>query len=151
MGTVITVRSTVDCGLMIIMRAIIVVIVGAVAGVRRGNVDPFLLPFPDRSSEHRGWSVPSGGPPESSPHSFHLTRSRWIGDDFAVTRSISLSLFRSLYLSLFFFPVVFFLLFKGMFSNQISYKNTQIVNFKKNPFLHFHLNLELSTLIFNIL
>lgn len=74
MGTVITVRSTVDCGVMIILRVIIVV-VGAVAGVRRGNVDPFLLPFPDRSSEHRGWSVPSGGPPESSPHSFHLTRS----------------------------------------------------------------------------
>ena len=50
MGTVITVRMVT-----------VSVIVGAVGigGSRGGgNVDPFLLPLPHRSSEHRGRSVP---------------------------------------------------------------------------------------------
>lgn len=45
------------------MSVVVIVIGVGIRGSRRGcYVDPFLLPLPHRSSEHRGRSIPSRGP-----------------------------------------------------------------------------------------
>ncbi|PQP91997.1 hypothetical protein Pyn_23444 [Prunus yedoensis var. nudiflora] len=69
MRAVITVRGTVVAvNLMRVMGGRT-----SVVGVRGWcYVDPLLLPLPHRPSEHRGWSVPGRGPPESGPNSLHL-------------------------------------------------------------------------------
>lgn len=56
------------------MGSVVVMIIGVgIRGSRRrGHVDPFLLPLPDRSSEHRGRSVAGRGPPKPGPNSLHL-------------------------------------------------------------------------------
>ncbi|KAJ1428692.1 keratin, type II cytoskeletal cochleal-like [Sesbania bispinosa] len=64
MRTVITVRSVI----------VIVICVGIRGSSRGRNVDPFLLPLPHRSSEHRGRSVTGRGPPKSGPNSLHPTQ-----------------------------------------------------------------------------
>jgi hypothetical protein len=70
MGTVITVTCTVAVVVVVVlvvnlMRVIVVVV------SRRSYVDPLLPPLSHRSSEHRCRSVPSRGPSESGPNSFH--------------------------------------------------------------------------------
>lgn len=58
------------------MGSVVVMIIGVgIRGSRRGgHVDPFLLPLPHRSSEHRGRSVPGRGPPQPGPNSLHLAQ-----------------------------------------------------------------------------
>ena len=55
-----------------LMRMIVVVVAVVVVVLsRRSYMDPLLLPLPNRPSEHSGRSVPSRGPSESGPNSFH--------------------------------------------------------------------------------
>lgn len=70
--TVITVRSTV-------LRVRVIVVRVRSSRSRGRYADPFLLPLPHRPREHRGRSVPSGGPSESGPNALHESTAdlRW--------------------------------------------------------------------------
>lgn len=101
MRGVITVSRTVGGGVVAVnlMRVTVVVVRASTTG-RWRNVDPLLLPLPHRPSEHRGRPVPRRGPPESGPHSLHVSPI-WIGSDSASdpsNKNLLLLLFRSLYL-----------------------------------------------------